>query len=320
MRPVFIFFWLIAFSLAQPCQAQGVSGPFSNAKSIWETEPTEQQSDTGKANTGNLNANTLNAGKQQPSLQTPRPIAIPSHSAPRSIVPASLERQSPASLEKQALAPKTASTTTTASTISSKRTALPLRKPGETLTKQEKQETADRKRLGSTTQQLGTTTLVLGGIIVVILLASRLMKKHTRVGTMNLSSEVLEVLGRKMLDQKHAIHYVLCGNRILILGTSLEGIRTLAEITDPVEIDRIRGECKPISVESTIGHSFGFLLSRTERETEHVNLDKQHRRRQKKRSSLRKGSKRSSRDRNQPPAPDLADFGLNIDAMKEGRS
>ncbi len=299
MRPVLFVLLLAGICNVQTCYAQTPPGPFSNAKSIWETPPVAKQT----------TASGLNINKPNAQAQKPQSLLIQHNSAPRSILPASFEQEQTPRQKSSAM-----------KTVSSNRPVLPLRKPGEKLSKQDKQNTADKKRLGSTSQQLGTTTLVLGGIIAIILFASKFMKKHTRLGTMNLSSEVLEVLGRKMLDQKHSIHYVLCGNRILILGTSLEGMRTLAEITDPVEIDRIRGECKPIPVESTIGNSFGFLLSRTERETEQVDLDKQHRRRQKKRSRSRSRSKEISKDNNQPPAPNLADFGLNLDAIREGRS
>ncbi len=298
MRPVSVLILVLSLSPFEQCHAQAPSGPFSNAKSIWETESTAKRTAGGTRIIENSDVRAQQA----------QALPVQHNAASRAILPASFE-------QKQTAEQNTLSTKTT----SANRPVLPLRKPGEKLSLQDKEKTANKKRLGSTSQQLGTTTLVLGGIVAMILFVSRLMKKHTRLGTMNLSSEVLEVLGRKMLDSRHAIHYVLCGNRILVLGTSLEGMRTLAEITDPVEIDRIRGECKPIPVDSKSGTSFGFLLSKAERETEQVNLDKQHRKRQKKRSRTRTRSKSLSQQSNQPPAPDLADFGLNLDAIREGR-
>ncbi len=316
MRPAFVLILLMGVCSTQAGYAQPPGGPFSNAKSIWETEPAEKHKKNSRVNVQNGTVQALKPQSLPEANSTPAsqdPAFQPAGAfAPRSILPASYQQKTAPAQSVELLNHSSSQ----GQAVPLTRPALPLKKPGEKLSKSDKQGGADRQRLGSTSQQLGTTTLVLGGIIAVILLASRFMKKHTRLGTLNLSTEVLEVLGRKMLDQKHAIHYVLCGNRILILGTSLEGMRTLAEITDPVEIDRIRGECKPIPVESAIGNSFGFLLSKTERETEQVDLDRQHRKRQKKRG----GSKRIRKDKNQPPAPDLADFGLNLDALREGRS
>ncbi|MBL4885067.1 MAG: FliO/MopB family protein [Planctomycetaceae bacterium] len=281
--------------LASACCAQGQNAPYSKSNLFGKTQSAE--------------------GLQSPANHSGS--YIPETSGSGVIVPATYQQVGgsvPGVVNtgnvSQGLDDKNKSTGIT------RRPALPLRRPGEKVRGNSKGDGEGGRRLGSTSQQLGTTTIVLGGIIVVILVVSKLVKKHTPIGSMNLSSAVLEVLGRKMLDQKHAIHYVYCGNRILVLGSSLEGLRTLAEITDPVEIDRIRGECKPIPTETSIRSSFSFLLSKTERETEKVDLDKQHRERQKKQGSTR----RTRADNNQPPAPDLANFGLTIDQVREIQS
>lgn len=56
--------------------------------------------------------------------------------------------------------------------------------------------------------------------------------------------DALELLGRRSIDQKVAIHLVRCGNRILVLGVSAEGARTLAEITEPTEVQRLMTACQ----------------------------------------------------------------------------
>lgn len=117
---------------------------------------------------------------------------------------------------------------------------------------------------------------------MLILLLSRLLRKHMPMAAPNLSPEVLELLGRRMIDQRHAIHYLRVGERILIVGASLDGLRTLAEITDPVEVDRISGVCRTRS-EAGVAHSFRMLLNRQGNGGERVNLDQRHRQRQQQR-------------------------------------
>lgn len=61
--------------------------------------------------------------------------------------------------------------------------------------------------------------------------------------TRGLPIEAVELLGRRSLEQKVAIHLVRCGGRILVLSVSPEGARTLAEIADPVEVRELVGIC-----------------------------------------------------------------------------
>ncbi len=56
--------------------------------------------------------------------------------------------------------------------------------------------------------------------------------------------DAVELLGRRSIDQKVAIHLVRCGSRVLVLGVSAEGARTLAEITEPAEVQRLITACQ----------------------------------------------------------------------------
>jgi hypothetical protein len=57
---------------------------------------------------------------------------------------------------------------------------------------------------------------------------------------------------------------VRCGPKILILGVGPDGIRTLSEITDPVEIDLMAGACRRKETSGTPGVSFGTKLRTSE--------------------------------------------------------
>ncbi len=58
-----------------------------------------------------------------------------------------------------------------------------------------------------------------------------------------LPREALEVLGRAPLAGKQHAHLVRVGNKLLLLAISPGDIKTLTEITDPVEVDRLAGIC-----------------------------------------------------------------------------
>jgi len=51
------------------------------------------------------------------------------------------------------------------------------------------------------------------------------------------------------------------GSRLLMLGTSQEGVTTLSEINDPVEIDYLAGLCQP-SEPAVVSRTFQQLFRR----------------------------------------------------------
>lgn len=86
----------------------------------------------------------------------------------------------------------------------------------------------------------------LGGLMIVLAIIvglAALLKKRMPGAQMGLPAEAVQPLGRKLLEHRHAIHLVRCGSRILVIGSSPQGLNTLAEITDPVEVDYLSGIC-----------------------------------------------------------------------------
>lgn len=74
----------------------------------------------------------------------------------------------------------------------------------------------------------------------------------------SLSRDAVESLGRRSIEPKVAIHLVRCGNRILVLGVSPDGARTLSEITDPSEVRQLMEACqgrdfRPFGLNSMVG-------------------------------------------------------------------
>jgi flagellar biogenesis protein FliO len=131
-----------------------------------------------------------------------------------------------------------------------------ISRPGEPAAANERGE--QPRRPGSFWQTLGPLAL----IVVVIVLAARVWKKHGPRINAGVPAEALEVLGRRHLDARQTIHLVRLGSRILVLGSSPAGLRTLAEITDPVEVDSLAGLCRRTDDEPGIAATFRSLFQK----------------------------------------------------------
>lgn len=121
-----------------------------------------------------------------------------------------------------------------------------------------KPQAADMLKAGA--WKSGVTVIVLAaiGIATVVLLK----KRHPQLAG-NLPREVCDVLGRRRIDPRTSICLVRLGNRLLVLGSTPDGVTSLAEIDDPVEIDQLAGLCR--ASDSSRLPSFGNLLSKRTR-------------------------------------------------------
>lgn len=111
---------------------------------------------------------------------------------------------------------------------------------------------------------------VLAVMVVSIFAIARLWKKHGPLSTPALPSEAVETLGRRMIDQRNVIHLIRIGSRIVVVGSSPQGLATLAEVTDPVEVDVLAGLCLGRNGESAKSTSFRNLFGQTSSGREHV--------------------------------------------------
>lgn len=92
---------------------------------------------------------------------------------------------------------------------------------------------------------LWTTVLALGAIVGSLALAGRWLKPYLGAPR-GLPIEALELLGRRQIEPKVAVHLVRCGGKVLLLGVSPDGVRTLSEITDPQEVARLTEACQNV--------------------------------------------------------------------------
>ncbi len=100
------------------------------------------------------------------------------------------------------------------------------------------------------------TVLALFLVVGLVLTLARIWRKTVPGASTQLPAQAVEVLGRRPLAPRESIQLVRIGSRILVLGSSAEGLRPLAEIDDPVEVDYLAGMCRAAHEESPVIDSF----------------------------------------------------------------
>jgi flagellar biogenesis protein FliO len=121
---------------------------------------------------------------------------------------------------------------------------------------------AARSKNNAAASGLWTTVISLVAIVGCLLLIGYWLRPYLGAPR-GLSIDALELLGRRVIDQKVAIHLVRCGSRVLVLSVSPEGARTLSEITEPDEVRRLIDAChgpadiRPMSVTANMSRGPG---------------------------------------------------------------
>ena len=106
----------------------------------------------------------------------------------------------------------------------------------------------------------GSTLWPLVIVIALIGFGARWLKLHSPATARGLPSDAFDVLGRKAIDQRTSVVIARCGSRILVLSLSPQGLQTLAEITDPVEIDCLAGLCRTTQRDQGLSETFRAML------------------------------------------------------------
>jgi flagellar biogenesis protein FliO len=92
----------------------------------------------------------------------------------------------------------------------------------------------------------GSLAVVIGLFLGLVWLLRRGSPKAARL----LSSDVVELLGRSPLAGRQQMNVIRFGNRLLLVAVSPDGAKTLAEVTDPLEVDRLAGLCQQTQTNS----------------------------------------------------------------------
>lgn len=113
---------------------------------------------------------------------------------------------------------------------------------------------------GNATTSWSATVWPLLLVVGLIVVGARWLKSRSPAAARGLPTEVFEVLGRKALDPRTSVVLARCGSRLLVLSQSPHGLQTLAEITDPVEIDCLAGLCRSTQRDQTLVETFRAML------------------------------------------------------------
>lgn len=104
-----------------------------------------------------------------------------------------------------------------------------------------------------------TTIGALCLVIAVVVLAARFLKRYAPAAQKTLPAGALQILGKRNIDPRNVVYLLQCGGRILVVGVSPQGLSTLAEITDPAEVEHLTDACRQAETATGVP-GFGQLL------------------------------------------------------------
>lgn len=87
---------------------------------------------------------------------------------------------------------------------------------------------------------ISSLAIVLGLFFLVVWISRRAFPKSAAP----LSSEVLEIVGRCPLAARHQLQLIRLGRRLLLVSVTPDRAETLAELTDPDEVNHLIGLCR----------------------------------------------------------------------------
>jgi hypothetical protein len=90
-------------------------------------------------------------------------------------------------------------------------------------------------------------TLLLGGMCLAMWFLARLARRRMGIGAGTIAGDGLRVVGKRPLDQKHALYVVeIAGGRHILVGTSMEGgISKVDDISAEEYAEMTREEDRP---------------------------------------------------------------------------
>lgn len=95
-----------------------------------------------------------------------------------------------------------------------------------------------------------------------VLVSAKWIRRNGPAVLRVLPNEAVEPLGQRVLSRGVAVHLVRCGGQMLLLGVGPDGVRTLASINDPEEIEMLSAACQRRDESALKLPSFSQLLNR----------------------------------------------------------
>ncbi|QEG33042.1 flagellar biosynthetic protein FliO [Bythopirellula goksoeyrii] len=98
---------------------------------------------------------------------------------------------------------------------------------------------------------LGTAGAGLALVVGLFLLCVSLVRKTKPNASSLLPSDVVAVLGRVPLADRHFAHLIQVGTKLILVAVTPDSIQTITEVTEPAEVERLLTLCMKSSSRST---------------------------------------------------------------------
>lgn len=100
-------------------------------------------------------------------------------------------------------------------------------------------------------------------VVLLMLGLAKLFSKRNPFLAPGIPREAVDVLGRRTVDPRSSIYVVRVGAKVLLLGSSSNGLTSLSEITDPIEVATLTSLCRGVETDRpTFGEWFLSLFGR----------------------------------------------------------
>ena len=101
---------------------------------------------------------------------------------------------------------------------------------------------------GSASKDAGSSSAgaFLAALVVVLLFIlglAKLFLKRSPYSISSLPTDAVDVLGRRTVDPRNSVYMIKVGSRLILMGSSSNGLSPLAEITDPIEVASLTNVC-----------------------------------------------------------------------------
>lgn len=177
----------------------------------------------------------------RPGVNTPTTLTngVPSQAAPGS------PRGNPRSNTARSENPRSADSSTFAS-VPAKQAAAPTSRPVTPLKRSSGLPSNDDS--GSASKDAGSSSAgaFLAALVVVLLFVlglAKLFLKRSPYSISGLPTDAVDVLGRRTVDPRNSVYMIKVGSRLILMGSSSNGLSSLAEITDPIEVASLTNVC-----------------------------------------------------------------------------
>jgi flagellar biogenesis protein FliO len=101
-----------------------------------------------------------------------------------------------------------------------------------------------RPAAASPGRALGTVAASLGGVLALFFVVSWCLQRTGNKGNERLPKEAMEVLGQAPLAGRQQAQLVRLGNKLLLVAITPGGAETLAEVTEPREVEALLAMCR----------------------------------------------------------------------------